>query len=83
MLFRSARKGSGFKIKNFKVSVKRILHDWSLEGNITFKPRYVTDSAGKKSFDYHPYMTFAISWHPMPSMKTNLVDDYGTWSLNP
>lgn len=79
----TARKGSGFKIKNFKVSVKRILHDWSLEGNITFKPRYVTDSAGKKSFDYHPYMTFAISWHPMPSMKTNLVDDYGTWSLNP
>ncbi|WP_407396877.1 hypothetical protein [Treponema sp.] len=77
------RKNSGFKIKNFKISVKRLLHDWSMEGNITFKPRYVTESDGRKNFDYHPYITFAVSWHPMPSMKTNLVDDYGTWSLNP
>nr|WP_318710666.1 hypothetical protein [uncultured Treponema sp.] len=77
------RKSSGFKIKNFKVSIKRLLHDWSMEGSVTFKPRYVTDSNGRKDFDYHPYITFAVSWHPMPSMKTNLVDDYGTWSLNP
>lgn len=77
------RKGSGFKIKNFKINVKRILHDWSLEGAVTFKPRYITDSDGSKGFDYHPYITLAVSWHPMPSMKTNLVDDYGTWTLNP
>ncbi|MCQ2240586.1 hypothetical protein [Treponema sp.] len=77
------RKNAGFKIKNFKISVKRLLHDWSLEGNVTFKPRYVTDSNGRKDFDYHPYITVAVSWHPMPSMKTNLVDDYGTWNLNP
>ncbi|MBQ0040378.1 MAG: LPS-assembly protein LptD [Treponema sp.] len=77
------RKSSGFKIKNFKISVKRILHDWSLEGDVTFKPRYVTKSDGRKDFDYHPYITLCVSWHPMPSMKTNLVDDYGTWSLNP
>ena len=76
------RKNSGFKIQNFKISVKRILHDWSMEGSVTFKPRLVTDN-DVKNFDYHPYITFAVSWHPMPSMKTNLVDDYGTWSLNP
>lgn len=77
------RKSSGFKIKNFKISVKRLLHDWSMEGNVTFKPRTITDTDGSKKFDYHPYITFCISWHPMPSMKTKLVDDYGTWSLNP
>ena len=79
----SSRKSSGFKIKNFKVGIKRILHDWTMEGNVTFKPRYVTNSDGSKEFDYHPYITFCISWHPMPSMKTNIVDDYGEWTLNP
>lgn len=77
------RKSSGFKIRNFKIGIKRLLHDWSMEGSVVFKPRYVTDSNGAKNFDYHPYITLAVSWHPMPSMKTNLVDEYGTWSLNP
>lgn len=77
------RKSSGFKLKNMKISVKRNLHDWTLEGNVTFKPRAITDDNGKKSYDYHPYISFLVSWKPMPSMKTEIVDEYGEWELNP
>jgi hypothetical protein len=52
-----------------------------MTASISFKPRAVTGSDGKKSYDYHPYITFAISWHPMPSLKTSLIDDYGEWEL--
>lgn len=75
------RRSSGFKIKSLKASVTRNLHDWDMTASISFKPRAVTGSDGKKSYDYHPYITFAISWHPMPSLKTSLIDDYGEWEL--
>lgn len=78
----TSRKSSGYKLKNLKVAISRHLHDWSMEGSLSFKPRSITDEEGKKAFDYHPYMTFAISWHPMPSMRSKLVDDYGEWKLN-
>ena len=75
------RKSSGFKLKSLKISITRALHDWDMTGSLSFKPRAVTASDGTKYYDYHPYITFAISWHPMPSFKTELIDEYGEWEL--
>ena len=75
------RRSSGFKLKTLKVSITRNLHDWDMIGSISFKPRLVTNGSGAKTYDYHPYITFAISWHPMPSFKTELIDEYGEWQL--
>lgn len=75
------RRSSGFKLKTLKVSITRNLHDWDMTGSISFKPRLVTNGSGSKTYDYHPYITFAISWHPMPSFKTELIDEYGEWQL--
>lgn len=75
------RRSSGFKLKALKVSITRNLHDWDMTGSISFNPRLVTNGDGAKTYDYHPYITFAISWHPMPSFKTELIDEYGEWQL--
>ncbi len=75
------RRSSGFKLKSLNISITRNLHDWNMIGTLAFKPRAITDSDGTKIYDYHPYITFAISWHPMPSFRTKLVDEYGEWNL--
>lgn len=75
------RRSSGFKLKSLKVSIKRNLHDWDMIGTLSFRPRAITSSSGRREYDYHPYITFAISWHPMPSFKTEVIDEYGEWEL--
>ncbi len=74
------RRSSGFKLKSLEASIKRNLHDWDLYASISFKPRAVTDG-DKYEYDYHPYISFSISWHPMPSFKTEVIDEYGEWQL--
>ena len=54
-----------------------------MSASLTFKPRAVTGDDNKKSYDYHPYFTFGVTWRPMASMKTQIVDEYGEWKLNP
>lgn len=78
----SARKASGYKIKSFSLSLTHSLCDWDMSAVLTFKPRTVTND-DKKSYDYHPYFSFSVSWRPMASMKTEIVDEYGQWQLNP
>lgn len=78
----ASRKASGFKIKTFSVTLSHSLCDWDMNASLTFKPRTVT-SGSKKSYDYHPYFSFSVSWRPMASMKTEIVDEYGEWQLNP
>lgn len=81
-----ARKESGFKLKSLNLTVKRNLHDWDFCGTIKFSPRIVEKKSGteiKKEYDYKPYLTFSISWHPMASIRTEVVDEYGKWQLNP
>lgn len=79
----TVRKSSGFKIKNLKISITHKLCDWDMSASLTFKPRAVTGDDNKKSYDYHPYFTFGVTWRPMASMKTQIVDEYGEWKLNP
>lgn len=78
---RTKRENSGFKLRSLSITVTRNLHDWDLIGEISFRPRVVTDENRRRRYDYNPYITVAISWHPMPSFRTELVDDYGEWRL--
>lgn len=78
----TTRHRSGFKLKSLKMTVSHKLCDWSLDGSITVKPRLITLN-NKRQYDFSPYVTISVVWNPLPSMKTEVVDDYGTWELNP
>ncbi len=77
------RKASGYKIKNLSISLTHNLCDWDLSSTLTFKPRSTTNDEGKKVYDYHPYFSLSVTWRPMSSIKTEIVDEYGEWELNP
>ncbi|MBP5568716.1 MAG: LPS-assembly protein LptD [Treponema sp.] len=74
------RKASGFKLKSLNLSITHELHDWDFSMILKFEPRLVTEN-GRKYYDYNPYFTLGITWRPMSSMKTTIVDDYGTIRL--
>ena len=38
---------------------------------------------GKSYYDFSPYFSISVSWRPLASMKTQIVDEYGEWKLNP
>ena len=76
------RKNSGFKLQNFSIKVTHELHDWNLSTEFTIKPRYVSDQ-GTPYYDFSPYISIGVVWRPMESMKTQVVDEYGEWKLNP
>ncbi|MCQ2575350.1 MAG: hypothetical protein MJ162_01305 [Treponema sp.] len=78
---RALREGSGFKLKNLSMSVSHELDDWSFNMIWKFEPRLVTKN-GKKAYDFNPYISIGVVWTPMPSIKTTIVDNYGTWQLN-
>ncbi len=75
------RKNSGFKLKSLNFEVTHDLHDWDFTASFKLEPRLITESS-KSYYDFSPYMTISVLWRPMPSMKTEIVDDYGTWELN-
>lgn len=79
----SKRRSSGFKLENFKVSVKHDLHDWDFASSFKIEPRLVTKASSEKYYDYRPYFTISVVWRPMTGMKTKIVDEYGDWELNP
>ena len=74
------RKSSGFKLKSLKFDITHELHDWDFKTSFKFEPRIKTEN-GHQYYDFNPYMTISISWRPMGSFKTEIVDDYGTWQL--
>lgn len=77
------RIASGFKLESFNVKVTHGLHDWDLSSQFKIEPRLVTESSGKKYYDYSPFFTVSVVWRPMPGMKTKIQDKYGDWELNP
>ena len=84
----SKRRESGFKLKTFKVLVTHDLHDWDLNFEFSITPRYISATSsenkrgGKAYYDFEPYMKLSVSWRPLSSMKTQIVDKYGEWKLN-
>ncbi len=84
------RTSSGFKIQTFKIDVTHELDDWDFNCSFSIKPRYMYsssqtgyDSSKGKYYDYSPYFSISVAWRPLASMKTEIVDDYGEWELNP
>ena len=77
----SLRKKSNFKLKNLKITMTHDLDDWDFNLECTIKPRLITDSSGKNSYDFSPYFKISVSWRPMAGMKTEIVDEYGEWTL--
>ncbi|MGP1459805.1 MAG: hypothetical protein ACTTKL_10955 [Treponema sp.] len=76
------RKNSGFKLKSLNLSLTHDLRDWDLKMDFKISPQLKTEN-GKKYYDFNPYMSVSVVWRPMGAMKTEIVDDYGTWKLNP
>ncbi len=76
------RKNSGFKLKSLNLSLTHDLHDWDFKLDFKIAPQLKTEN-GKKYYDFNPYMSISVVWRPMGAMKTEIVDDYGTWKLNP
>lgn len=74
------RKSTGFKLKNLNISVTHNLHDWNFNMDFKITPRILTEN-GKSQYDFSPYMTCSVVWRPMPSIKTEIVDEYGEWKL--
>ncbi|WP_191013626.1 hypothetical protein [Treponema zioleckii] len=78
------RKNSAFKMKSLKIDVTHDLDDWDFNCEFSVSPRYVAATTSKKAYyDFSPYFTISVSWRPLSSMKTEIVDKYGEWQLNP
>ena len=84
------RKSSAFKLQTLKIDVTHDLDDWDLNCSFSIKPRLMTSSTtgysrtdGKSYYDFSPYFTISVAWRPLASMKTQIVDEYGEWKLNP
>ena len=77
------RRASGFKLKSLNITATHSLHDWDLASTFKVEPRLVQDDNGKYSYSFAPYITLSVVWKPMSSMKTEIVDEYGEWQLNP
>lgn len=84
----SKRRASAFKLKTFKITAVHDLDDWDLNFEFSITPRYISATSsenkngGRAYYDFEPYMKLSVSWRPLSSMKTQIVDKYGTWKLN-
>jgi hypothetical protein len=74
------RKGSGFKLKSLNFEITHNLHDWDFKMVYKMEPRLLTEN-GKTQYDFSPYITIGVVWRPIEAIKTQIVDDYGTWKL--
>lgn len=88
------RENSNFKLKTLSVKVTHDLHDWDLSAGFSISPKLVqagstkplfdeNRAGGKSYYDFSPHFTLSVVWRPMESMKTEIVDEYGEWELNP
>lgn len=77
------RKRSGFKLKKLKVDINHNLCDWDLTSSFVFQPKLISEGNKRPYYSYEPYFSFAITWRPMSGIRTNIVDEYGDFQLNP
>ena len=76
------RKSSGFKLKSLIIQMTHELHDWDFNMKFKVSPRLVTNSEGKRYYDFSPYFSLSVVWRPMDSIKTKIADKYGDFVLN-
>ena len=58
------------------------LHDCEFNMKFKISPRLITNSAGKKYYDFSPFFSLSVVWRPMDSIKTKIADKYGDFVLN-
>lgn len=81
--FEGNRLYSSYKIQSLNLTMSHELHDWSFKFTAKIEPRRETNKeSGKMEINYKPYITIGIIWNPMQSIKTEIVDKYGTWQFN-
>ena len=87
--FRKYRESSGFKIKSLNMTASHDLHDWSFNMIWKIEPKLVQKPDRSYEYNFDPYISIAIVWNPMNSMKTAIVHELDTdkaesvWKLNP
>ena len=76
------RKNSAFKLKSLVMSITHDLDDWDLNCSFKISPRYISATSSQPAhYDFSPYFSLSVSWRPMSGMKTEILDEYGEWSL--
>ena len=70
------RKASNFKMQNFKILINHELCDWDFNCEWSVRPRLINNK-----YQFDPYFSLGVSWKPMAGMKTEIIDEYGEWSL--
>ena len=76
------RKNSAFKLKSLVMSITHDLDDWDLNCSFKISPRYISATSSQQAhYDFSPYFSLSVSWRPMSGMKTEILDEYGEWSL--
>ncbi|NLM00063.1 MAG: LPS-assembly protein LptD [Treponema sp.] len=70
-----ARRASGFKMKSLNFKIEHNLHDWDLTLEVKIQPTLITSKLPYK-YNFDPYISLAVLWRPMSSMKTAIVSEY-------
>lgn len=68
----SKRKSSGFKLKSLNIALDHELHDWKFQFKWKMEP-VLKNMKGQKWYDFTPYLSLAVVWNPMESIKTARV----------
>ncbi len=76
------RKKSAFKLQTLSLKLNHELHDWKLSAEFSISPKLMKDTV-PYYFEFSPYFKLSIVWKPLSSMTTTIVDDHGTFILNP
>lgn len=76
------RLDSAFKLQKLSLKIEHDLHDWQLRSEFSFSPRLISKSI-PYYYDFSPYFSLSVVWNPLKSLKTEIVDEYGTFQLNP
>lgn len=76
------RKKSAFKLQTLSFKLNHELHDWKLSAEFSISPKLMKDKV-PYYFEFSPYFKLSIVWKPLSSMTTTIVDDHGTFVLNP
>ena len=76
------RMESAFKLQKLSLKIEHDLHDWTLKSEFSFSPRLITKTS-PYYYDFSPYFSLSVVWNPLKSLKTEIVDEYGTFQLNP
>lgn len=69
---RAQRQASNFKMQSVDLKLVHHLGDWDLSLEYTGTPQLTTAASGLSSYQWTPTFTIAVTWDPVPEIKSNL-----------